>query len=486
MGERDKGNDFIFYFSVIEDRESMEIGKITIDGMDVVAIEEIRLDAAINCHAALQLVCLIDQAQMKHYVMLPERDNIITVRAEDKVIFCGTAVEAICRTKKGSTYLYLTLWNGSYLLDREKKSKSYQDTTMTYQELAQDKAVTVYAGEDKALGSIVVQYQETDWDFLVRMASRLSTGVYADMRQPKCVLYWGIGTGNTAEHTQIAEYTVEKDLDFYRGCVENASAKPTMEQCVTYEFECGEILAVGDAVLLDGKQVYITEVHCRMEQADLRGCYKARAKEGICYLPRYRFDMPGTALEGTVIDVAKDKVKVHLRIDEMQDKENAYWFPFSAMEASADGSGWYYMPELGDCVKVCIPEWDETDAFAVSAVSSYEGKDGATDMMADTNTMYMRNPSGKQMQMTPEQIKADGGDNKSFFEMDAEGNMILCADQSVSMLAMETMEIEARDVVEVKASKLLNLKTAMTGEILMNEAGELQHLGGHVNINREE
>ncbi len=464
----------------------MEIGKITIEGIEVVAIEELRLDAGINCHAALQLVCLIERNRIKDYVLLPKREAQLTVYAGDKVIFCGRAVDAVCKTKKGSTYLYLTLWDESYLLDRDRRSKSYQDITMTYEELAQNKAVTVYAGENPVLGSVAIQYQETDWDFLIRMASQIGAGIYADMRQPQCVLYWGIPEGNVDSSVQITEYTVEKDIKLFKECVENAKKKPEEAGWLAYEFECNEILSIGDAVILNGRRVYIVEMHCEMKQADFRGSYKAKAKEGICFMPKYRFDMPGTALEGTVIDVAKDKVKVQLLIDETQEKDSAYWFPFSAMEASADGSGWYYMPEIGDCVKVCIPAWDEKDAFAVSAVSSYEGKAGTADMMADTNTMYMRNPSGKQMQMTPEQIRADGGNGKAFFEMDAQGNMIFRANQSVSMQAMETIEIEARDMVEVKAAKVLNVKTAMTGEILMNDSGELQHLGGHVNINREE
>ena len=106
--------------------------------------------------------------------------------------------------------------------------------------------------------------------------------------------------------------------------------------------------------------------------------------------------------------------------------------------------------------------------------------------MADTNTMYMSNPSGKQMQMKPSQIRMDGGAGKAIFEMNAEGDMIVFANESVNMHATEIIEIEAQDMVEIKASKVLNIKTAMTGELLMNEEGDLQHLGGHVNINKEE
>lgn len=464
----------------------MEIGKIKLEEIEVVSIENLKLDAGINQHATLELECLIEQEYMQDYIMLPEKEQQITVREEEKIIFCGTVTQAVCKTKRGNTYLYLTLKNASYLLDRTKIAKSYQNIAMTYQEIAEDKAMTIYAGESETIGNVVVQYQETDWEFLLRMSSCVGTGIYADMCMPKCVIHWGIEDKTVDSNLQITEYTVEKDLELFKKCAENANKKLMEADCITYEFECNEMLKIGDAVSLDGRKVYITWMQCEMNQADFCGLYKAKSKEGICYMPRLRYDMPGTALEGNVIDVDKDKVKVHLTIDEKQDKETAYWFPFSAMEASSDGSGWYYMPEPGDCVKVCIPSWDEKDAFAVSAVSSYDGKADTEDKMADTNSMYMRNPSGKQMQMTQQHIKADGGNGQSMFEMDAEGNMTLCANQSVSIEAMETIEIEAGDVIEIKAAKVLNVKTAMTGEILMNEAGELQHLGGHVNINREE
>ena len=78
----------------------------------------------------------------------------------------------------------------------------------------------------------------------------------------------------------------------------------------------------------------------------------------VIYCP----EMAGAALQGTVIESQKDKVKVHLAIDEGKESADVYLFPFSAMQASSDGSGWYYMPEVGDCVKVCIPAWEEKGA----------------------------------------------------------------------------------------------------------------------------
>lgn len=464
----------------------MEIGKIRLEGIEVLAVEEIHMEAAVNQHAKLELVCLIKKEQMPSCVMLPERESMMAVWEQDTVLFCGMVTRAVCKTKKDGTRLYLTLLNASYLLDREKKSKSYQDLSMTFQQIAQEKTMTLYAGEDKAIEQLVIQYEETDWEFLTRMSSKLYTGVYADMRQRECVLYWGIDDTQAINKEPITEYIVEKDIEYYKNCEKNTTHDHTMLDSTLYSFESEELFRVGDAVMVGEQKVYIIEMQGDMEQATWKGRYQAKTRAGICYLPKLRWDIPGTALEGTVIDVSKDQVKVHLAIDKIQDKENAYWFPFSAMEASADGSGWYYMPEVGDCVKVCIPSWEEKEAFAVSAVSTYEGTGGEADLMENTDVMYMRNPSGKQMQLSPKQIQADAGGGKALFVMDNEGNIDLYAEQMVSMNATEMIELIAGDTLDICAAQTLQVKADMTGEIMMNESGEIQHLGGHVNINSEE
>lgn len=63
-------------------------------------------------------------------------------------------------------------------MDREKPSRSFQNAKMTFQELAQEilanykDADLIYAAAGKAVGSLIVQYEETDWEFLQRVLSR--------------------------------------------------------------------------------------------------------------------------------------------------------------------------------------------------------------------------------------------------------------------------------------------------------------------------
>ena len=46
-----------------------------------------------------------------------------------------------------------------------------------------------------------------------------------------------------------------------------------------------------------------------------------------------------------------------------------YWFPYSTVAGSSDGSGWYCMPEAGERIRIYFPEGDEGKAYAISALS---------------------------------------------------------------------------------------------------------------------
>ena len=63
-------------------------------------------------------------------------------------------------------------------MDREVRSRSFQDVGRTYSQVAgqvcseySGGAAICTVGEDKTLGKPVIQYRETDWEFLMRMAS---------------------------------------------------------------------------------------------------------------------------------------------------------------------------------------------------------------------------------------------------------------------------------------------------------------------------
>lgn len=464
----------------------MEIGKLTVSGIQVLTILNMKITAKINEHAVLRLECIVEKSKVSEYMNRIALKEKILLKERKEVLFCGYLKSGNCQVNQSYAQMTIYAESGSCLIDCEKKTRSYQDVTEDYQSIVKKKVDCVFFEKGESVGNLVVQYKETDWEFIKRLVSKRNLYVYPDITAANIQLFCGVSQTKTPKEISVLNVTVKKEIGKNEQAIANGLENRNLQDAFSYYLESDEFYKVGDAVLYEGKKLYISEIECHMGQAGFHGRYCGKTKEALNCLTTYLYHMPGAALEGKVIAVEGETVKVHLAVDKEQSKEKAYWFPFSTLQSASDGSGWYYMPEIGDAVMVCIPGFEEHGAFAVSAVSTYQGADGEKDRMADTNIKYMRNPSGKQVKLTPDSIKGDGGGKASMFEMDTEGNIVLESKNLIQISATETIEITAEKKIEMNAQKNIDIKADTTGEILLDEKGEIRQLGGQVNINSEE
>ena len=94
------------------------------------------------------------------------------------------------KTEYGLDIAELHLMAGSKVLDLEKKSKSYQDKQLTYDEVIQDvlndfeKGAYIIVDEmwQKEIGRPIIRYKETAWEFIKRLASHYRQSVFSDVR----------------------------------------------------------------------------------------------------------------------------------------------------------------------------------------------------------------------------------------------------------------------------------------------------------------
>lgn len=469
----------------------MEIGKITISVYDVLKIEELTITSGINDHGRLTLVALIEKELANTYLAYEKNGREISVQEEGRVLFQGITTAIRCSAEKEFMQMELKAESYSSLLDRKKKTRSFQDTSMMLRELVD----TVLGGEKKVpcmfyiqnekVGELLVQYKETDWEFLKRVASKYHAGIFSSIIQKGKHLIWGMDTTGQPQNIHVTGVTIKKDMGIYRSNLKNDVKNIAEQDAVIYELESDQFLLVGDAIVYDEKKLYITKTYCNMNQADFRARYQARTEKGLKVQRTYNDNLVGAALEGTILAVSGEKIQTHLIVDEKQDKDKAYWFPFSSMAASSDGSGWYYMPEVGDCVKVCFPDWQENNAFAVSAVSNYQAKDGEDDKMGNTDIKYMRNPSGKNLSLSPDGIQAESNGGQSLMELQTDGTIRMNSKNTLTMTASEMIEIVVGVDMEVEADTQIDIVSDKSGELQMNESGEIRELGGQVNINIE-
>lgn len=138
-----------------------------------------------------------------------------TDESKPEPIFCGVS-SAFQVKRSGEVFIAkLTVATGTTLLDIVKKSRSFQDVSMTYQQLV----YTVLSDTPKAaatfdkiantpIGKPIIQYQETDWEFIKRLASMLGTQLLPDCTVPTPQFSFGV-PGYAAEAFWAKNYTTK-------------------------------------------------------------------------------------------------------------------------------------------------------------------------------------------------------------------------------------------------------------------------------------
>ncbi len=291
-----------------------------------------------------------------------------------KPIFSGVITGLWVRSEGKSFHVKVTAYTHSYLMDIRKRSRSFQDTSMSLGALVSG-IVKEYGGqsqilfEDSAIGEIAVQYDETDWHFIKRMLSeRHIPLVCSEVRDSIC-LYMGVAQ-IPAEPEVLSVENVWKDMDelsYWR----EAGERLADENFISYRIKLdNHIMLYGEADFR-GRGLSVAEAEYITDGSTLYEFVTLRKKTGILQKTIYPMELVGTALEGTILNVKGEKVQIHLKIDDSNPGNDCYCFPFSTPSASSDGSGWYCMPEKGDRVRVYFPSKKTSEVIAISAVSTY-------------------------------------------------------------------------------------------------------------------
>lgn len=291
-----------------------------------------------------------------------------------KPIFSGVITGLWVKSEGKSFHVKVTAYTYSYLMDIQKKSRSFQDTSMTLGALVSG-IVQEYGGQsqvlfgDSAIGEIAVQYEETDWHFIKRILSaRRIPLVCSEVRDTIC-LYMGVAQ-IPAKPEVLSVENVWKDMDelsYWREAGEGVAD----ENFISYRIKLDNHVMLYGEVDFRGRSLIVAEAEYITVGSTVYEFVTLRKKAGILQKPMYPMELVGSALEGTILKVKGEKVQIHLKIDDANPGNDCYWFPFSTPSASADGSGWYCMPEKGDQVRVYFPSKKTGEVIAISAVSTY-------------------------------------------------------------------------------------------------------------------
>ena len=455
---------------------------------EVEKLMDIKMEHKINEHSTLYVKALLSEEIKDKYVKDCRQGSNISLFIKnsdnDGVLFCGIVKDIEVNVVQGSYYMELYAVSYSYLLDIEKKSRTFQDKHKTYDLLEnqimeeyEDAMIIDMVSQGSELGQLIVQYEETDWEFLKRLASHFNTGIVNDVHYNKIRCYFGVPNNGT--HTMEAfNYSVKQDIGRFLKLSQNGIDGTRERDFVYYEIESEEPANIGDTVNFQGEKLYVCQVKACINNGVFLFYLTLTTKNGMSQLFQVHNKIVGVSLNARIDEIENDRVKVSLQIDNEANHTpgKQCFFPYSTIYSSKDGSGWYCMPEIGDSVRIYFPDGIEEHSYAISSVHDEVDTDGQAESgNGNGNNEYsgkrdnpsiksLRNQNGKEIRLTPGGIYiiADGTTvtlldeggvsvvSDQNIEFKSDQNIVISAEQDISIVGLSGVDVSCSETASIK------------------------------------
>ncbi|WP_315081012.1 hypothetical protein [uncultured Clostridium sp.] len=440
----------------------------------ILKIEDIKISCKPNEHGKVYLKCLIDDSvNFKYSIEASTNDKICvyeeieentdlnnnenTTNEEKITIIFNGIIENVKTTNiNGIYYLELEGSSTSSLLDLEKRTRSFQDINMSYDELINEilknyegYGFTQCMSQPMSIEKSLFQYKETDYEFLKRIGSYLGLELICDVVNLNNIIYFGKPSLKFYALNNEVNYKASKDLEKYHKVL-TLGIDLHDTDFFYYEVMLREKMNIGDLINFKERDFYVNQYYGQMHNRELIYKYRLCRKNGIWQENIYNEKLNGISIEGKVLAVDGEKVKLHLNIDESQDISKASWFKY----APPTGNIMYAMPNIGENVMLYFPNrYDEP------IVTGCVRKNGSScTKISNTNNRHFSTESGNNLDILPGAINFYRGgmnvnlNDENGINISSSGDLSLGASGGIS-LSGGNVSISGSNKVVVQKSK---------------------------------
>ena len=459
-------------------------------------INEVKMLQCINEHAYLYLTAILSDHCKDDYVkktLSQEQITLSTKGDKPKILFKGMIQQIRTEAEGGIYYLKIKAVSNSFQTDIKKECRSFQDKNMTYKNMIQS-IISHYPGGDiqdhaskgKKIENLFIQYEETDWEFLKRMASHFQAGLLPSLIHDKPKIVFGLMEGNEAGNIESYRYEITKDIGQYMKSSQNTNPDLKELDAVEFHIETENDFDIGDKATYQNKVLYIKSKEAEMTGGILQFRYSLSTQKGLSKDRLYNEQIVGLSLKGTVLKVLRDKIYVHLEIDKAQEKSKAWEFTYATPYTAEGHSGWYCMPEKGDTVFIYFPTREERNGTGMNSIR-IKNKD--TDRIENPDIKIFRTKNGKEIKFSPEEIlitcingvDRETGENKVIYlRLKQEDGIEIVSSEPIQFKSDKGIKLEAEDTIKILASDQIKLK-CKTSEIRIDS--KIDICGEDVKIN---
>lgn len=463
--------------------------QIRIEPFEFIALQTLRIEQEINEHAKAQVVMRIKDDRSEHYMGILSKETWVKIigvgevadkeAATNIILFYGLVTDFQFSHDGYETTLMLEIMSGTYLMDLKQHFRVFQNNMTrcvdihnqlmaTYPE---GKVVCREGNEDKADG-VLIQHQETDWKFLRRIAGKDGCYLVPDIFRKGVRYTLGLPMGINRT-VQLDKINIKLNMNEYMQKTRNGMPSLQAADMLELVFTEREIFQIGDNIFYQGREYFIYRIQTDYERGECSHAYYLRTKDAMKPLPLTHDGLAGCSFDAVVTSVQKDTVQIDIEQDEWNALDGRKWFLYSTVYSSADGTGWYCMPESGDSVRLYVPEKEE-DSFVISAVHKETEKARQNPDYKSLKTRY-----GKEILFTPDAILFTNNQGMSVELNDSKG-ITISSDKDISIEAGDNLTISSANASLVLAAKdILQVKQGKTSMTLDDD---LYFTGGEFRI----
>lgn len=423
------------------------------------SITKLEISQKLNEHSWAQIEGIIRDKEVDTCSNVSWRENF-TIKIADgqtnQILFSGMPVN-VKVSCEDQTRVVIRLSSYSILLDHEKKTRSFQRRDSTYASLFQEFVkgnggdIIDYASASAAFDAPLIQYEETDWEFLKRVSSLTGASVYPCASGTSIQIYIGFGS-NESRLSLTSDQEMKKSIREFRNFRDSAPSESDFISCkVTGSMDC----KLGDRVMCDGHAYRVTEIHDSLKNGLLSRRCLLKQESGICRKKKYQEKLQGVSLPGVVREVKTDRIRLHLDIDGKGKGEKLHWYPWHRND-------WFCMPETGSKAMLYIPMKDESLAY-VTDISRTDGETNSQSQNPEKKCFETK--SGKGMMLKPQSISFRASGNKISVQLSDRSGVKVRSSRGIQIHSGESFHCRSRNM-NIESGERIVLSTGMTSIVI--------------------
>ncbi len=409
---------------------------LVITELPILSILNLEIRIKENEHGSLRIKAVGNKEYKDDLENNLHKDKLsIVVLEKDSniVLFSGKIEELEISQVKDYCEIYLVAYTNTIRMDREERKISYQDVELTYDQILE--IVATRNSKAKYMQNVdrfrqikfpIIQYEETDWDFVKRLASHFQTVVYPDMSNKEPAIQFGVRKGRQQnwEGMKILRYGYGRSY-YTSGIHEKRKSKRIAKYM---ECQSDRFYRIGDFFYYQGCVYIIFQLGHKLVNGAISNTYILGINGMIQKIKYFNQAISGAQLRGTVKGRVGENVLMHLDIDSREQK--LFKWPFMPITGNLS----YCMPEIGAKAILYFPTSDEADGVVSCIVYESNANDNMDSQNREFKTVY-----NKKICMYP-QCMVFSGQVGQLLLLDSMGIEIkskvginLCADKGISI-----------------------------------------------------